>query len=221
VTLWKGQSNLQAEVIGVVADSRERGLGAGPALTVYIPSGAGALTSEFVVHTRGNPLALAPQIRTIAAKIDPNLAVADVRSFDEVLERSVTPQLFNALLLCVFGGLALLLAISGIYGVLSYAISRRTSEIGLRVVLGATAASILRMTVGLGMRPVLIGVVLGVGASLGLSRYFESLLFGIQPFDFMTYATVVIVLLATALGACYFPVRRAIHTDPAIALRSE
>src|SRR5579884_1710545 len=221
VTLWKGQSNRDAEVVGVVSDSRERGLGAGPALTVYIPNGANALTSEFVVHTRGNPLAMAPQIRAIAAEIDPNLPVADVRSLDEVVQRSVTPQLFNTLLLCVFGGLALLLAASGIYGVLSYAISRRTSEIGLRVVLGATAGSILRMTVGLGMRPVLIGVALGIGASLGASQYFASLLFGIKPFDAATYAAVIVVLLATALVACYFPGRRAVHTDPAVALRSE
>ncbi len=221
VTLWKGQSNHDAEVVGVVSDSRERGLDAGPALTVYIPNGVNALTSEFVVHTQGNPLALAPEIRAIAAQIDPNLPVADVRSFDELVERSVRPQLFNTVLLCVFGGLALLLAVSGIYGVLSYAISRRTSEIGLRVVLGATAASILRMTVGLGMRPVLIGVVFGIGASLGVSQYFASLLFGIKPFDIATYAAVVVVLLATALLACYFPGRRAVQTDPAVALRIE
>jgi predicted permease len=221
VTLWKGQSNRDAEVVAVVSDSRERGLGTGPALTVYIPNGANALTSEFVVHTRVNPLALAPQIRAIAAEIDPNLPVADVRSFDEVVQRSVTPQLFNTVLLCVFGGLALLLAISGIYGVLSYAIGRRTSEIGLRMVLGATAASILRMTVALGMRPVLIGVALGIGASLGLSQYFASLLFGIKPFDAATYAAVIVVLLATALVACYFPGRRAVRTDPAVALRIE
>ena len=108
--LWKGQGNLDAEVIGVIADSRERGLASNASLTVYLPYGPNVLPGEFVVHTRGNPLALMPTVRSIVASLDSNLPVADVRSFEEVVQGSVAPQRFNAILLGIFSGLALLLA---------------------------------------------------------------------------------------------------------------
>src|SRR5262249_19666025 len=126
VDLWKGQNNWGAEVIGVVGDSRERGLDSDPTLTVYLPYGRNFLTTEFVPHTRANAQNLAPTVRSIVASLDPNLPVADVRSFEEVVYRSVAPQRFNVILLGVFSGLALLLAITGAYGVLSYSMSRRT-----------------------------------------------------------------------------------------------
>jgi putative ABC transport system permease protein len=188
---------------------------------VYLPYGRNALASEFIVHTRGNPLALANAVRSIIGNLDPNLPVADVRSFDQVVQRSMVPQLFNTALLSVFGGLALLLAVSGIYGVLSYAISRRTAEIGLRVALGASSSQILKMAMNEGMKPVLAGVALGIGGALALSRYLAALLFGITPSDLATYCAVSLLLIATALCACYVPGRRAMNTDPATALRIE
>ncbi|HEY3937494.1 MAG TPA: ABC transporter permease [Bryobacteraceae bacterium] len=221
VLLWKGQGNLDAEIVGVVADSRERGLASAATLTIYLPYGANALPSEFVVHTRGNPLAIAPTIRAIVAGLDPNLPVADVRSFDEVVHRSLSPQRFNAILLAVFGGLALLLATTGIYGVLAYSMNRRTAEIGLRVALGASARNILVMTVGQGMRPALLGIALGTLGACWLSHYLVSLLFGVKSFDVLTYAAVAALLLVTALLACLLPGRRAMRTDPAVALRTE
>lgn len=217
--LWKGQSSLEAEVVGVIGDSRERGLASTPSLTVYLPYGANALPGEFVLHTRGNPLALVPTVRSIVSSLDSNLPVADIRSFEEVVYRSIAPQRFNAILLGVFSGLALLLAMTGLYGVLSYSMSRRTSEIGLRVALGASSRSILGMTVGQGMRPALLGVVLGAVGAWWLSRYFATLLFGVKPFDIPTYAAVAALLLMTALVACYLPGRRAMRTDPVVALR--
>jgi predicted permease len=221
VALWKGQGNLDAEVVGVVGDSRERGLTEGPALTVYLPYGVNALPGEFVVHTRGNPLAVAPAVRSIVAGLDSNLPVADVRSFEEVVERSVAPQRFNAVLLGIFSGFALLLATIGIYGVLSYSMSRRAAEIGLRMALGASRGHILRMGLGQGMRPALLGILLGAAAAWWLSRYMATLLFGIQPFDAATYAAVALLLAATAAVSCYLPCRRAMRTDPSIALRLE
>jgi putative ABC transport system permease protein len=221
VALWKGQSNLNAEVIGVVGDSRERGLALDPTLTVYLPYGRNALTSEIVVHTRGNPLALVPTIRSIVGGLDPNLPVAEVRTFEDVVSRAVAPQRFNAIVLAVFSGLALLLAMTGLYGVLSYSMSRRTQEIGLRVALGASGRNILGMTIGQGMRPVLLGIVLGAIGAFWLSRYMMALLFGIEPSDLLTYFAVATLLLATALLACYFPGRRAMRIDPAVALRTE
>ena len=221
VTLWKGQSGGDAEVIGVVGDSRERGLASDPSLAVYLPYGRNALTSEIVVHTRGNPLALAPTVRSIVGGLDPNLPVSDVRSFEDVVNRAVAPQRFNAIVLGVFSGFALLLAMTGLYGVLSYSMSRRTSEIGLRVALGASGRNILGMTIRQGMRPVLLGVALGAIGAFWLSRYMMALLFGIKPFDLQTYFAVAILLLATALLACYLPGRRAMRIDPAVALRIE
>jgi putative ABC transport system permease protein len=221
VILWKGQSGGDAEVIGVVSDSRERGPAAGPTLTVYIPYGANALTSEFVIHTRSHPLALAPVVRSIVASLDPKLPVADVRSFEEVMQRAVAPQRFNVILLGIFSGLALLLATIGIYGVLSYSISRRASEIGLRMALGATRGDILGLTLHQGLSPALLGIVLGAVGAWWLSRYMSALLFDVKPFDALTYAAVMLVIIVTAMVACYLPCRHAMRTDPASALRLE
>jgi putative ABC transport system permease protein len=153
--------------------------------------------------------------------MDPNLPIADVRTFEEVVNRSVAPQRFNAILLTVFSGLALLLATTGIYGVLSYSMKQRTSEIGLRVALGASGPSILRMALGQGMRPALVGTALGAVGAWWLSRYAVTLLFNVKPFDALTFAAVPVILLLTAAAACYLPGRRAMRTDPAVALRGE
>ena len=219
--LWRGQANMDAEIVGVVGDMRERGLAGNPTLAVYIPYGANALTGEFVIQTRGNPVAFMPTVRSIVASLDPNLPVVEARSFEEVVERSVAPQRFNTILLGVFSGLALLLAATGIYGVLSYSMTRRTSEIGLRVALGASAPSILRMSLAQGMQPVLAGLLLGAAGAWWLSRYLPTLLYNIKPFDAPTYAVVAAILILAALAACYIPGRRATRIDPAIALRIE
>jgi putative ABC transport system permease protein len=174
-----------------------------------------------VVHARGNPLNLVGPIRSILGKLDPNLPLADVRSFEEIVHLSLSPQKFTTIVLSIFGGLALLLAVAGIYGVLSYSMSRRTAEIGLRVALGASRASILRLTVLQGMGPVLGGVVLGAVSASALSHSFAALLFGVKPFDLATYAAVTVLLLITAVAASYFPGRRAMRVDPIVALRSE
>ena len=220
VDLW-GNGNFDAEVIGVVADSRERGPAAGPTLTVYLPYGRNADVSEFVLHTRGNPLAVAHTVRAIVAELDSNLPVTGLRSFEEVVHRSLSAQRFNVILLTAFGGLALLLAVTGIYGVLAYAMNRRAAEIGLRVALGASRTNVLGIVLRQGMRPALVGMLLGAVGASWLSRYLETLLFGIKPFDVFTYVTVAALLMATALLACVLPGCRAMRIDPAGALRME
>jgi ABC-type antimicrobial peptide transport system permease subunit len=127
----------------------------------------------------------------------------------------------NSVVLATFSGFALLLASLGTYGVLSYSVRRRTSEIGLRMALGASEASILRIVAGQGLLPVLAGISIGGAIAAWLSRYITPLLFGVQPFDLSTYAAVSALLLATAVVACLAPGRRAMRTDPAIALRLE
>ena len=219
--LWKGQGGPDAEVVGVVGDSLERGLDHGPALTVYLPYGRIAVPSEFVLETRGDPMAVVPAVRGVVRSLDPNLPLGDIRAFDDVVNRSVSSQRMNSVVLATFSGFALLLASLGIYGVLSYSVRRRTSEIGLRMALGASDASILRIIAGQGLLPVLAGITIGGAIAAWLSHYLEPLLFGVQPFDLSTYAAVSALLLATAALACFVPGRRAMRTDPAIALRLE
>ncbi len=221
VLLWKGQNGGDAEVVGVVGDSLERGLDQGPALTVYLPYGRVAVPSEFVLETRGDPMAVVPAVRAAVASLDPNLPLGDIRAFDEVVSRSVSSQRMNSVVLATFSGFALLLASLGIYGVLSYSVSRRTSEIGLRMALGASEASILRIIVGQGLLPVLVGITIGGAIAAWLSRYLKPLLFGVKPLDVSTYAAVSTLLVVTAALACFVPGRRAMRTDPAIALRLE
>lgn len=219
--LWKGQSELKAEVVGVVGDSLERGFDRGAALTVYLPYGRVGVPSEFVLRTRRDPMAVVPAVRAILAHLDPNLPLGDVRSFDEVVRRSLSTQRLNSILLAIFSGFALLLATLGIFGVLSYSVTRRTSEIGLRMALGASESGILRLTVGRGLSSALLGIGIGGVLACWLSRYLTSLLFGVQPVDPVTYFAVSLLLLATAALACLVPGRRALRTDPAIALRLE
>ena len=160
-------------------------------------------------------------MRAIVGELDSNLPVTGLRSFEEVVYRSLSPQRFNVVLLTAFGGLALLLAVSGIYGVLAYTVNRRIAEIGLRVALGASRANVLGIVLRQGMRPALVGMLLGSVGAWWLSRYLETLLFGIKPFDVFTYVMVAALLIATALLACVLPARRAMRIDPAGALRME
>jgi len=220
--LWKGQGNNAAEVIGVVGNQRERGLEADPTLTVYIPSyGSGPGPIQFVVHTAGAPTTITSMLRSILKEVDPNLPVADVQSMDEVVSQSVAPRRFNMLLLAVFAAVALLLAMTGVYGVLAYSVARRTAEIGLRVALGASPGRVLRLILGQGMRPIAAGIVIGLGGAFALSRFIASLLFGVKPIDPITYAAVVLTVTVTALLSCYVPARRALRVDPVAALREE
>jgi putative ABC transport system permease protein len=219
--LWKGQFNRDADVVGIVGDSVERGLDQGPALTVYLPYGRVAVPSEFVIETRGDPIRAFPAVRALIKRLDPNLPIGEVRSFDQVISRSISPQRMNSFVLTSFGGFALLLASLGIYGVLSYFVRHRTAEIGLRMALGASEWEILKMIVAQGFLPALLGIAVGGAIACWLSRYLKSLLFHVQPIDLLTYAAVSALLLLTAALACVVPCHRAMRTDPAIALRLE
>jgi putative ABC transport system permease protein len=220
--LWKGQSNDPAEVIGVAANQRERGLEADPTLTVYLPSyGSGPGPVQFAVHTTGSPTAVTPALRSILKEIDPNLPLSNVQTMDEIVSRSVAPRRFNMFLITIFAAVALLLALVGIYGVLAYSVGRRTAEIGLRVALGATPGRVLALIVGQGMRPILIGIAIGLLGAVGLSRFVSSLLFGVKPFDPWTYGLVALLVGLAALFSCFVPALRALHVDPVAALREE
>ena len=220
--LWKGQDNDEAEVIGVVGDMRERGLAADPTLATYLPYRGGGWTPiHVIVHTAGEPAAAVPLLRAALRGVDSNLPLSNVQTLDEVVSESVASMRFVTMLLGSFAGVALLLALAGIYGVIAYSVSRRTAEIGVRLALGASHASVLRLIVGQGMRPVLAGVGAGLAGAFALSRLMESLLFGVTAADPLTYAAVAVLLTSAAVVSCYLPARQALAVDPVSALRDD
>jgi ABC-type antimicrobial peptide transport system permease subunit len=220
--LWKGQNGGTAEIIGIVGDMRERGLSVDPTLAVYMPYyGAAWNPVNFVVHTSGTPTDVVPELRALIAAVDSDLPIANVETLDELVIGSVSVDRFNALLLTAFATVALLLALAGVYGVLAYTVRQRTGEIGVRLALGAGTRGILRLVIRQGMRPVILGIAIGLLGSVGLSRYLESLLFGVTPTDATTLIAVPLLLTVAAIIACYIPAVRAMRTDPIVALRNE
>jgi predicted permease len=220
--LWKGQDESQAEVIGVVSSMLDWGLERGPTLAVYIPYyGAGWSSVQFVLNTTSSPTALVPRLRSMLAEMDPSLPLSNPQLMDDMVGDNVASRRFLMLLLVSFAGLALLLALAGVYGVLAYSVARRRSEIGTRIALGASRASVLRLIMSQGMRPVLIGLVLGLVGARALSRLMSSLLFEVTPADTTTYVGVAAVLAFAAAVSCYVPARAALKLNIVSALREE
>lgn len=210
------------EIVGVVKDIRDMRLEDRPMQAIYTPlEEEGATGMTVVIRTDGNPHTLAPAIRAaIRASAGP-VVTANVRTLDEMLLRSASERHLNAWLFGSFGALGLLLAATGIYGVISYAVARRTREMGVRLALGATPARVRRLVIGQTMVPVALGLASGFAASLALSRYLASLLYEVTPRDTATYLVAGVILLAAALAAAYVPARRASRVDPMLALRAD
>ena len=162
---------------------------------------------------------LAAAIREQIARIDRNQPPYDIASLDDIRTKSLAPRRVNMLLMGAFGALGLILASVGIFGVVSYSASQRTHEIGVRMALGAERGNVRRFIVWRGFRPVLIGTGIGVAASLGVTRFLQTLLFGVKPTDPITFIAVASILLGVALLATYLPARRATKVDPVTALR--
>jgi putative ABC transport system permease protein len=154
-------------------------------------------------------------------EIDKDLPVDEVNTLPEILAREASPRRFNAMLFSVFAALALVLAATGVYGVLSYSVSQRTHEVGIRMALGAGQRDVLRLFMGQGMRLVLLGLIIGLGGAFALTRLMSSLLFGVSTSDKTTFAVVALVLMGVGVLACYLPARRATRVDPLVALRYE
>jgi putative ABC transport system permease protein len=180
-----------------------------------------ALAMTLVVRTAGPPHALASAVTGEVHRLDPEQPVADVRSMEEVVGLALAGARFNTVLLVSFAGAAFLLAAVGIYGVISYDVSRRTNEIGIRMALGAQPGDVRRMILGQGARLAVYGIGLGLAGAGVLTRWMGTMLFGVAPTDVWTYAAVSILLAVVALGASYVPSRRAMAPDPVIALRHE
>ncbi len=208
-------------IVGIVGDTRENGLDLPPRPTVYVnlfQRPRSTITVTMLSDT--DTLSLVSAARGILQDLNPEIPPS-FRTFSEVYSASLGSRRFNVILIGFFGITALLLATAGVFGVVAYSVSRRTREIGVRVALGADRGDVLRMILGQGLRTIFIGVAIGIAASLLLTRTMESLLFDVTPTDPLTFAGVTLLLVATALLACYIPARRATRVDPIIALRCE
>ena len=176
---------------------------------------------SLVVKTSGDPMAIVAQVRTAVLGLDSNLPIAAVRPMSDVVAASIQTHRLAGLLLGVFAGVALLLSAVGIYGVLSYLVSRRRLEIGVRVAIGAQPADVVRLILARGLGLALAGVVLGCATGAFVARLMATLLYDVGSFDPVTYAAVPVILMGVALVASYLPARRATRIDPIEALRAE
>ena len=210
------------EVVGIVADVRQYGLDREAPIQFYEPYLQEPFSGmSLVVRTAAEPSALSAAIRQEVFALDKDQPVASVRTLEEVLAESVARRRFSMWLLGLFGGVALLLASVGIFGVMNYTVAQRTHEIGIRLALGAQRRDILRLVVGQGMILALIGVALGLIAAFAGTRVMASMLYGVSATDPLTFTGVALLLAVVAFLACYLPARRATRVDPMVALRYE
>ncbi|HUC54695.1 MAG TPA: ABC transporter permease [Candidatus Cybelea sp.] len=205
-------------IIGIAGNVHQYGLDHEPTYDVYF---VGGWTPYFLVRTASDPLSIAAAVAEVVHKFDANLPVTHVMTLDRLVSDSVSPRRFSSVLVAIFAGLALLLAAIGIYGVMSYTVSRRTQEIGVRMALGAQMASVRHMILGQTLRLTLMGVGIGLVGAFLAARFLTTLLFGVGRYDPLTFLGVAALLIAVALAASYIPARRAMRVDPIVALRYE
>jgi putative ABC transport system permease protein len=216
--------NPYLQIVGVAADTASIDLAAAPPAIIYTPNDQGPNTYlSYIVRTAGEPAAFVGAARTALQQMDPQLPLIQPQSLEDVANQSPSVFLrrYPSYLIGCFAALALILAIVGLYGLISHLVLQRTREIGIRVALGAQRPDILKMVLRQGIRSTLAGVVIGVVAGLALTRLMGSLLFGVGPNDWLTFVSVALLLLAVALVACFVPARRATRVDPIVALRYE
>jgi predicted permease len=209
-------------VVGVASDVRQRGLAQDVKLEVYNPvlDDIGE-TMSFVLRTSGEPAHLISDVRAVMAELEPNQPIHNVMTMEQRLANTTTSRRLNTALLGSFAALALLLAVVGIYGVMSYAVTQRRREIGVRMALGAQKSDVLGLIIHGGLRLTLWGVAVGVAGAFALTRYLSSLLYSVKPTDPWTFLSVAVALIGVAVLACWVPARRAARIDPMVALRYE
>jgi predicted permease len=211
-----------ATIVGVIGDVRQAGLVSLPEPEIIEPFMQAPYSDMAVVlRTAADPLSLVPALRSQVRSLDRALPVFEVSTMEQYLGEEVAGRRFNMLLLGLFAGLALVLAVVGIYGVAAYSAAQRTHEVGIRIALGASARDVLRLTLGRSLMLTLAGLAIGLAGALALTRFLSSLLYGVGPTDLPTFIAVSVLLAAAALAASYIPARRATRVDPLVALRYE
>jgi putative ABC transport system permease protein len=219
------------EVVGIVGDVKLDSLDqTRPTATLYFPQdqisvpangGWNSFPMTLVVRSTTNPAGIVSAVANAVHEVDRDVPVRDIFTMQDLVENSLTQQRFNMLVLGVFAGLALLLAAIGIYSVLSYSVKRRVQEIGIRLALGARIGDVLRMVIVEGMKPTLLGVVIGTVGALAMGHVLSRLIYGVKPTDPVTFLVVAVLLAAIALFATIIPAYRAAKVDPLVALRYE
>jgi putative ABC transport system permease protein len=220
-TIWPDENFLR-EVVGVVGETKAS-LDKDTGNQMYVPYAQdptwGSLT--LVARTAGEPTALAGAVRQAIRSVDKSIPIYNVRTMEDVVAQSAAPRRVPMQLLSVFAGVAMLLAMLGIYGITSYYVTQRTHEIGVRMALGAQIVDVLRLVLRRAMLLAVVGIGIGIVGAVAVTRYLTSLLFGVKPIDVITFSGVALVLIAVALIACLLPARRAAKIDPLVALRYE
>ncbi len=217
-----GRKLVWITIVGVVDDTRMYGLANPSRLEIYRPLAQGPPDEmDLIVKSRIEPASLTSSIRNVLASIDRNQPISSISTMDQLVQDSVGSRRVTLILLGLFSALALVLAGIGIYGVISYSVAQRTREIGIRMALGAGREDVMKMILFQGARIASAGLIIGMLAAFGLTRYLQKLLFSVSPGDPATFAMVALVLTLVALLACYIPARRTLRVDPMIALRYE
>jgi putative ABC transport system permease protein len=218
-----GPAKDKLQIVGVIGNVRHKGLETAPRAEVYLPFGEAHWPSVFVAvrSKTSDPLALTSDVQNAVWSVSADVPLENLRTMQDVIANSVLKRRFTMLLLAIFAGLTMLLAAFGLYGVMSYTVSQRTHEIGIRMALGAQRLAVLKLVVGQGMWLTAAGVALGVVASLAATRLLSGLLFGVSATDPLTFGLVSALLAGVALAANYVPAQRATKVDPMVALRDE
>jgi putative ABC transport system permease protein len=216
--MFEGKPEFVArEIVGIVGGNKHVALQESLRPEMFTPGSF--MRMNVVLRSAGDPAMLTPVVREALRAIDSDEATSTFRTMDDVISSSASGERFNTLLLGSFASIALLLTAAGIFGVLSYLVTQRTREVGLRMALGAQPEEVLQVIVDHGLRLVLLGLCIGVAAALVVTRWMSSVLFDVKPTDPLTFAAVAVLLMAVAFLASYIPARRAMRVDPMVALR--
>jgi ABC-type antimicrobial peptide transport system permease subunit len=212
-----------APIVGVVGDTHDIGLGSDPLPIVYIPLAVIPKWPffSFVIRANGNLPATVASARSIIRGMVPNAPLENVQTLEEVVSAAVAPARWSATLLGTFAAVALVMAVLGVFGVLSFLVTQRTRELGIRLALGASTSAVQRLVVGRGLAIAALGIGIGLLGSYGVTHFMTALLYGVTPTDPVTFAGVSLVLFSAAAVASYLPARRATRVDPMIALRAD
>ena len=217
-----GQNTQWQTIVGVVGNVRHLGLDVEPRPEIYYHANTSPpFGPVYIIRTASDPKNLIAAVRAKVRELDRNLPISNINTMEQLVAQSVAQRRFGMILLGIFAGLALLLAGIGIYGVMSYAVTQRTQEIGIRMALGAERRDVLKMVLGQGMVLTLIGIGIGLAAAFALAQLMTGLLFGVKASDPLTFVLIALLLASVALLACYLPARRATKVDPMVALRYE